>query len=246
MTTTAAIRPTQATKRVPMTGMRKAALAGGAFYLITFAFSIPALGLIDPVLHANYIVGTGADTRVLWGCLFDLINALAGVGSAVALYPVVKRYGESLALGIVASRIYEMAVIMIGVVSLLAVVTLRKDGAAGAAPDSLVMAGRSLVAVRNWTFLVGPAFIAGVNALLLGTLMYRSRLVPRWIPTMGLVAAPFFLAAAVASILSGHVDTTVARAVTTLPIGAWEFSLGSYLVVKGFKPSVATAEGDSA
>ena len=176
MTTTTvqpAATPTTTTTRVPMNSLRKTALVGGAFYLLTFLASIPALFLLGPVLNdPNYIVSSGADTQVTLGAFLDLVNALACIGTAVALFPVVKRQSEALALGFVTTRMFEAAVIVIGVVSLLAVVTLRQPGATGTEADSLVIAGQSLVAVRDWTFLLGPNVMAGLNALLLGTLMY--------------------------------------------------------------------------
>ena len=193
--------------------------------------------------NPDYIVSAGADTSVVWGCLLDVVTALAGVGTAVALFPVVKRQNEALALGFVTTRMLEAAVIMIGVVSLLAVVTLRRDlaGATGAEAATLVTTGKSLVAVRDWTFLFGPTLMAALNALLLGTLMYRSRLVPRIIPTMGLIGAPVLLVATIA-VLFGHIDQGAPMAaLAALPVAAWELSLGVYLVVKGFKPSPITA-----
>ncbi|MEP6816009.1 MAG: DUF4386 domain-containing protein [Marmoricola sp.] len=171
-----------------------------------FAASIPALLLLSPGLdNPDYILGAGSDTRVLWGCFLDVVTALAGIGSAVALFPVVKRQHEALALGFVTSRMFEAAVIVIGVVSLHAVVTLHQDvaGATATDPASLVTTGRSLVAVRNWTFLLGPNLMAAINALLPGTLMYKSGLVPRIIPTMGLVGAPLLLAAVIATLFGG-------------------------------------------
>src|SRR3954462_172672 len=144
--------------------LRKTALVAGVCYLITFVASIPAVFLLDPVLNdPDYIVGPGADTQVLVGGLLDLVNALACIGTAVALFPVVRRQNEAVALGFVTSRVYEAAVIMIGVVSLLAVVTLRRDGAEGADADTLVTVGRGLVAVRDWTFLLGPGLAPGLN-----------------------------------------------------------------------------------
>ena len=231
-----------------MSASRKAAFAGGGFYVLTFLSSLAALPLLDPVLSTpSFILGTGSATTVLWGCFFDMVNALAAVGTTVALYPVIKRYGQSLALGFVTTRIFEMAVIMMGVVSLLAVVTMRKAGAAGSDPDSLVIAGRSLVAIRDWTFLLGPGFICGVNAVLLGTLMYRGRLVPRWIPLTGLIGAPFFIVASVAtSLLAGTPEISVWSKAATAPIFVWELSLGIYLMVKGFNPNAVTAEIDAA
>jgi hypothetical protein len=226
-----------------MGSTRKTALVAGLFYLITFAASIPAVFLLGPVLNnADYIVSSGADTRVLWGCLLDVVNALACIGTAVALFPVVKRQNEATALGFVTARMLEAAVILVGVVSLLAVVTLRQDLAAAPGTDtaSLVSTGRSLIAVRDWTFLLGPSLMPGINALLLGSLMYRSRLVPRLIPVMGLIGAPLLIASATVTLFRGNDPITVLAAIATAPIFLWELSLGVWLVGKGFKPSPIT------
>ena len=243
MTTT--VRPatthTTTTTRVPMSSLRKTALAGGAFYVLTFLASIPAVFLLSPVLNdPNYIVSAGADSRVTFGAFLDLVTALTGIGTAVALFPVVKRQSEALALGFVTTRLFEAAVIVIGVVSLLAVVSLRQPGATGAQADSLVIAGHSLVSVRNWTFLLGPNVMAGLNPLLLGTLLYKSGLVPRVIPTLGLIRAPMILAVTFATMF-GLTEHGSAWWIMAAPIFVWELSLGIYLVVKGFKPSPITA-----
>jgi hypothetical protein len=215
--------------------------ASGIFYLLTFAASFPALFLIGPVLHEhNYILGAGQDTRVLWGCLLDFVNALAGIGSAVALFPVMKRYKESLALGFVTSRTIEAAVIMIGVVSLVAVVTLRQDlaGAQGADSAALATVGRALVEVRNWTFLFGPGTMPAISAVLLGTLLYRSRRVPRFMPVMGLVGAPLLFTANILTVLGHNTQLSGWSAIATAPVALWELSIGLYMTFKGFKPEL--------
>jgi hypothetical protein len=199
-TTVRAVTPA----RVPVDSTRKTALVAGVFYLVTFAASIPALVLLGPVLdHPGYIVGAGPDTGVLLGCFLDVLTALAGVGSAVALYSVVKRQHEGFALGFVTTRLLEAATIVIGVVCLLSIVTLRQNPA-GADRSALVAAGQSLVAIRDWTFLLGPNLMAALNALLLGTLMYRSRLVPRLIPTVGLAGGVLLLADVTAIFFGGY------------------------------------------
>ena len=242
MSTTEHTMKTIPAKRVPMDSLRKTALIGGGLYLITFISSIPAaFFLLAPVLdNPDYIIGSGNDTQVLLGCFLDLINAFACIGTAVALYPVVQRQNGSAALGFVTSRVMEAAIIVIGVVSLLTVVTLRQDlaGTAGADAASLVTTGQSLVATRNWTFLLGPDLMAGINALLLGTLMYRSRLVPRVIPLMGLIGAPLLIAASIAIFFGASSLLLIAA----IPVALWEFSLGVYLVVKGFRSCAITAE----
>lgn len=235
---------TTTARRVPVDWTRKYSFATGLFYLITFAASVPAaFYFITPVLDdPNYIVSSGADTRVVIGCLLDAVNALACVASAVAFYPVARRLHESLALGFVTTRMFEAAVIMVGVVSLLAVVTLRQDagGATGAEQTSLVTTGQALVAVRDYTFQFGPNIMAALNATMIGTILYRSRLVPRILPTMGLLAVLPLLAASVATILGSTEQASVWFAPGGALIFIWELSLGIYLVVKGFRPA-ATA-----
>jgi hypothetical protein len=249
-TTAAATDPTTGARHAPVDWTRKYSLATGIFYLITFAASIPAaFYFLTPVLDdPGYILGSGADTRVVVGCLLDSINALAAVATAVAFYPVGRRLNESLALGFVTTRMFEAAVIMVGVVSLLAVVALRPDaeGATGADQASLLTTGQALVAVRDYTFQFGPNIAAALNAVMIGTILYRSRLVPRIIPTMGLLAVLPLLAAAVATILGLTEQGSVWFAPGGALIFVWELSLGIYLTVKGFKPSPLTVAAPSA
>ncbi|HEV2778986.1 MAG TPA: DUF4386 domain-containing protein [Actinophytocola sp.] len=211
-------------------------------YLITFAASLPALVLLDPVLNdASYIVGPGADTRVILAGVLELFTAAAGVGTAIVLFPVVKRQSEVLALGFVAARTVEAAMIVVNVVAYLAVVTLRQPDATGPDAAVLVTAGRALIAIHDWAVLLGQGTIPAVNALLLGTLIYRSGLVPRVIPALGLAGAPLLLGAVIA-VMFGVFDRFSVWAVIALaPIFVWELSLGLWLAVKGFRPSPVTA-----
>jgi hypothetical protein len=239
MTTTT--RPTRAkttaTKGVPMDSLRKTALVAGLLYVITFV-SIPTLVLYGPVLSdPNYIVGPGPDTPVIIGGILEVIVALAGVGTAVVLYPVVKRQNEAAALGFVGSRTLEGAAIVAGVVSLLSLVTLRQAGAGAGA----LATGQALAASYNWFFLLGQSLMPVVNALLLGSLLYRSRLVPRILPLVGLIGAPILLASDIAVLFGLWDRISAPSGLLALPIALWEFSLGVYLIVKGFKPSPITA-----
>ena len=237
--------PPAATTRPATDPMRQTAFLGGLLYVITFAASIPAaFYFLAPVLdNPDYVLGSGSDARVITGGLLDVVTAIAGIGTAVVLFPVVRRQNRTLALGFVTSRLLEAAIIVIGVVSLLAIVTLRKDfaGAPGADTDSLSTTAASLVAVRDFTFHLGPGFMAAVNALLLGSLMYRSGLVPRVIPVMGLIGAPLLLAAKIATVYGVNDDSTLWSLIALAPIFFWELSLGVYLVVRGFRPSAVAA-----
>ena len=236
MTTT--LRTT--TERVPMDSMRKTALVAGIFYLITF-ISIPTLALYRQVKnHPDWILSSGGHAGVLAGGFLELIVALAGIGTAVTLYPVVKRQNEGVALGFVTARVLEGVMIFTGAISLLSLVTLRQDlGGRPGNTGALVTTAASHVAVYNWTFLLGQSLMPAINALLLGSLMYRSRLVPRIIPTLGLIGAPLLIASVITTLFRVDHQITV-LALGFLPVAAWEFSLGVWLVVKGFKPSPIT------
>ena len=222
---------------------RRTARLAGVFFLIAFVTSIPAAFLLyEPVLkHADYVVGAGADTRVAWGAVLEVFLAIAGIGTAVTLFPILKRQNEGIALGYVAARVLESAMIAVGIVSLMSIVTLRQ-GAAGTDSATLVLAGKSLVAVHSWTFLLGPALVAGLgNGLMLGYLMYRSRLVPRRMALLGLIGGPLVFASGIAVLLGAYTQVSAVSAIATIPEFAWELSLGVYLVVKGFRPSPLTA-----
>src|ERR1700755_1440594 len=230
---------TSATKppatRIPMTSLRKTALVAGIFYLITF-ISIPTLALYGPVKnHRDWILTSGSHTGLLVGAFLEVIVALAGIGTAVTLYPVVKRQNEGVALGFVTARVIEGSMILVGVVSLLSLATLRQDlgGAAVANAAALVTTAASHVAVYNWTFVLGQSLMPGVNALLLGSLLYRSRLVPRIIPLAGLVGAPLLLASVAATIFGLWGQTSPLGVIAAFLVALWEFSLGVWLVVKG-------------
>jgi hypothetical protein len=226
---------------------RKIALVTGVLFIITFIGSIPAqLILYHPLLSdpAKYIGGAGADPRVSLGALLEVITVIANIGTAVVLYPVVKRQNEIIALGYVTSRVLESATIMVGIFSVLSVLTLRQDfaGAGGADAASLVTAGRSLVAVHDATFLLGPGFLAGLgNGVLLGYLMYTSGLVPRGMTLLGLIGGPLVMASGIAVLFGVFKAGAAGQAIATIPEILWELSLGIYLIVKGFKPSPITS-----
>jgi hypothetical protein len=219
---------------------RRIARLAGIFLVITF-ISIPALPLYDHVLNnTDFIVGGGGDARVYLGAFFELITLIGGIGTAVTLYPVLKRQSEGLALGYVTVRVFESTMIAVGIVSLLAVVTLRQDlaGAAGTDNASLILSGRSLVAIHDATFLLGPAFCAGIgNGLILGYLMLRSGLVPRRFARFGVGAGALALLTAILVLFGAYDQVSAVSGILTLPEAAWELSLGIYLIAKGFQPS---------
>jgi hypothetical protein len=230
---------------------RTTAFVTGLLFIITYITSIPALLLFDPVLNdVDYIVSAGADNRLFLGAFLELILIIANIGTAVVLFPILRRQSERFALGFVAARIMESAFIAVGILSVLAVVTLRQDfqGAGGTDAESLVIAGQALVAIKDATFLLGPGFVVGVgNGLILGYLMYRSGLVPRRMAMLGLVGGPLICASGVAVMFGVFEMGSVWQIVATIPEFFWELSLGIWLLVKGFNASaVAPASPEPA
>lgn len=215
-----------------MSPYRRLALAAGVLYLVTIATSIPALALKSPYL-GDPAPGASA-TPALVAALLEVLLALACIATAVVLYPIVRRQSETAALCFVAARTLEGAMVFAGVLALLSVVTIRRDGAAGAGSPAPIDA--ALVALHDWAFLLGPGLIPAVNAVCLGYVLYRSALVPRIIPAIGLAGVPLLVASAAATMFGAIDQVSPVAALAALPIAVWELSLGVWLVVKGFRP----------
>jgi hypothetical protein len=235
---------TEEMRGVPPDPTRRTARLAGVLYLLTFV-SIPTLTLYKPVKDnvGTFILGAGGTTGVMWAALSEIVVGLAGIGTAVVLFPVLKRQSETAALGVVTARLLETSLIFVGVISMLSILTLRNDvaGTAGADPASLGTSGHTLVAVYGWTFLISQSLMPVIVDLLLGYLLYRSGLVPRILPMIAFVGAPLLLASDIAVYFGAYANVSPIALVGALPVGVFEFSLGVYLVVKGFKRSPITA-----
>jgi hypothetical protein len=224
---------------MPTSDKRTARIVGW-FFIGTFVFSIPGWLLYGPLLdHHDYVLGAGHDRQIAFGAFLEILTAVCNIGTAVALYPVARRHNQGVALGYVASRVLESTIIVAGIVSLLSVVTLRQDLAGtGADAGSLTVAGRSLVAFHDWTFLLGPGFCAGIgNGLLLGYVMYTSGLVPRRMALLGLVGGSLAFVAATGVLFGVYEPQSHPQLLLTLPEIAWEAWFGIYLVARGFRPT---------
>lgn len=215
----------------------------GLLFLVTYATSIPAaLSFYVPALSdPAFVLGGGFDRSVSWGAFLELLLIVANIGSALTLYPVLRRRFEVLSLGFVAARVTESVFIAVGIVALLALNTLRLH-AGDADQASLVVAGQSLVAVHDWTFRLGPGFVVGVgNGLILGWMMWKTRLAPRAMSLLGLIGGPALLIAGVAMVFGAIEVGSTAQIIATVPEFFWELSLGIWLLVKGFDPAATAA-----
>jgi hypothetical protein len=215
---------------------QKRARAFGVLYLITFITSIRGGGSYQPVLDdpVGYIAGAGQDNQIFLGALLELLLIIANLGTAVVIFPIVRRQSEELALGYVAARVFECTFILVGILSVLAIVTLRQE-VAGAAEGTVAY---TLAAIKDWTFLLGPGWVVGWgNGLILGYLMYRSGLVPRWMAWLGLIGGPLIIISGTLVLFGVDHPSGPLQGLATIPEFLWELSLGVYCTFKGFRPS---------
>ena len=222
-----------------MSAQRRISVAFGALYLITFATSIPALALFQPVLDdpQGYIAGAGQDNRIYLGVLLELILIIANIGTAVVLIPLLKRQNEILTFSYVAARIMECVFILVGIIAVLAIVSLRQDS-----PDAGVLA-ESLAAIKDWTYKLGPGFVVGIgNGLILGYLMYRSGLMPRGLTWLGMIGGALQSLAGIGVLVDLYDAGGPVQGIATIPEIIWELSLGIYPLIWGFKSSPILAE----
>lgn len=212
---------------------QKRARVFGVLFVLTFATSIPAAILFQPLLAdpAGYIAGGGSDTLIHLAVLLEFLLIIANVGTAVVLYPIARRQNEILAIGFVAARVMESVFIAAGIIFVLGLVSLRQDSPGAA--DLAV----SLGALKDWTFLFGPGLVVPVgNGLILGYLMYTSGLVPRPLALLGLIAGPVLLVESL-GVLFGVWELSGAVALLVAPEFAWELLLGIYAAIWGFRRS---------
>ena len=232
-----------------MQSTQRTARIAGLFFIGTFVFSIPAVLLYNPALkgHHNYILGSGFDARISTGAFLEVLLAICNIATAVVIYPIVKRVNQAVSLGYVASRTVESTIIVMGLISLMSVVTLRHDLAGtGVDPGTLKLAGRSLVAFHEWTFLLGPQFCAGFgNGLLLGYLMYKSQLVPPRMALVGMIGGPLAFFGGVLALFNVLDDPSAGLFVLTIPEIVWEAFIAIYWTFVGFRRSSPLLASDS-
>ncbi|RDV43526.1 DUF4386 domain-containing protein [Leifsonia sp. ku-ls] len=218
-----------------MTPDHRRVFLAGVLFLLTFATSIPGALLYGPVLNdPAFVLGTGPTAPVLAGALLEVGLIVANLGTALVLYPTLRRTSPSLALGYVVARVMESALIAVGILSLLTVVTLRQEGTADGGAGAALVVSQALVALHGWTFLLGPGFVVGLgNGLILGALLYRARLVPRGWAVLGMIAGPLVSLSGVAVLLGAYDQVSPWSALLTLPEVVWELFLGVYLTLRG-------------
>ena len=206
----------------------------GVLYLITFVTSIPALLLYEPALRhpVAFVAGSGNVNGIYLGALLELLLIIANIGTAVVIVPIMRRQFEELSIGYVTARIIESTFILVGIVAMLGIATLQQQ-TAGAAEGTVAY---TLAAIKDWTFLLGPGWIVGLgNGLILGYMMYRTRLVPRRMTWLGLVGGPLIIISGTVVMFGGDHNSGTFQGLATIPEAVWELFLGVYCTIWGFR-----------
>lgn len=222
---------------------RNTARAAGLFYFITWVSSIVGLIMYGPILnHSEYIFDSISRGHIVTGAFLEIICALGNIGTGLALYPIIRRHSESLALGYVVLRTVEASIIMVGVLPLLGLLTLHQDVPSAAGTAGIQSA---LIAMHNFSFILGPSLICGVNTMTLAFLLHRSGLVARFIPLLGLFGGALVFFSGVWQLFGALDQVSKATGLMAIPVFAWEISLASFLFFKGFKPTALAQLGTS-
>jgi hypothetical protein len=226
---------------------QKRARVFGVLYLITFVTSIPALLLYEPALRhpVAFVAGSGNVNKIYLGALLELLLIIANVGTAVVIVPIMRRQFEELSIGYVTARLVESTFILVGIVAMLGIATLQQQ-VAGASEATVAY---TLAALKDWTFLLGPGWVVGWgNGLILGYMMYRTRLVPRPWTWLGLVGGPLIIISGTAVLFAGdHPSNTLhsLQGLATIPEAVWELFLGVYCTIWGFRRDAPILSGSA-
>ena len=225
-----------------MNANRDIAILVGVLYILAAVTAIMGFALYQPILNDPYYIikSSANETQVIWGAFNELILAFSVIGISVMMFPIVNKENESIAIGYVCFRLLEAVLIIIGIISLLSIVTLNHDFGKAIAPNasSYLTSGKLMVTIHNWTFLLGPNLALGPSTLMMSYFLYDSKLVPRLISVLGLIGGFLILTCAVLVMFGVFFQVSVWGAILAIPVFVYEMSLAVWLIVKGFNSSV--------
>lgn len=221
-----------------MKSNRSNAIAAGILFIIAAVAAMTGRILYGPILtDPEYIIkGTAHEAQVLWGAFFEILTAFAVIGTPVALFPVLRKYNQSMAIATVGFRLLEATMIIVGILSLLTIVTLSHQFTNEINPDNIsyLLAGKTLLALQNWTFAFGPNIALGPSTFMTGYLLYRSKLVPRFIFILGMIGGLLISSCGVMIMFGLFTQTSLWGGLLAIPVFVYEMSLAIRLLSRGF------------
>lgn len=216
----------------------------GVLFILAAVTAIIGLALYGPILSGDYLInGAEHANQVILGAIMELVLVVSAVGTATLMFPILKKYNETIALWHVCFRFLEAIVITIGIISVLALLTLSREFVAGGAldPASYQATGTVLLAFHDWTFLLGPNFMLGLNTIMYSYILYKTKLVPKFIPILGMTGAILIFSCALLVMFGAFEQVSVWGGLLALPVFANEMILAGWLIVKGFNETALTS-----
>ena len=224
-----------------MNSNKKSAKIVGVLFILAAVTAVIGLLLYDPILNGpDYLIkGSEHANQVILGAVFELILVVSAIGTSTTMFPFLRKYNETIALWHVCFRFLEAVIITIGVISVLSLLTLSREFVASGATDttSFLASGILLKAVHDWTFLLGPNLMLGINTIMYSYIFYKSRLVPRFISILGMTGATLVFAAGLLEMFGVFSQVSVWGGILSLPVAANEMILAVWLIFKGFNES---------
>jgi hypothetical protein len=224
-----------------MKSNQKAAKIVGVLFILAAVSAVAGVMLYDPILNgSDYLInGSKHANQVILGALMELILVVSAVGTATTMFPILRRYNETIALWHVCFRFLEAIVITVGVISVLSLLTLSQEFVAAGAPDvaAFQTSGTVLKDIHEWTFMLGPNFMLGINTMMYSYIFYKTKLVPRFIPILGMTGATLVFICALLVMFDVIEQVSVWGGLLALPVAANEMILAVWLIMKGFNSS---------
>ncbi|MEW9053034.1 MAG: DUF4386 domain-containing protein [Neobacillus sp.] len=221
-----------------MNSNKKTSKIVGILFILAAVTAVIGLNLYDPILNGPDYLRKGSEhaNQVIVGAVMELILVVSVVGTATAMFPLLRKYNETIALWHVCFRFLEAIIITVGVISVLSLLTLSQEFVAAGAPDpsSYHSSGIILKAIHDWTFLLGPLFMLGINTVMYSYIFYKTRLVPRFISLLGMTGALSVFVCSFFVMFGIFPQISFWGAILAVPVAAYEMILAVWLIVKGF------------
>jgi hypothetical protein len=222
-----------------MNAKRKSAFRIGALFIIAAVTSIIGLNLYNPILQdSNFIIKSpSSGNQIFWGAFMEIILVFSVIGTSVTFYPVLKKHNESLAIAAVCFRVIEAVIITLGIISLLAIISLNNEYISEGESQSstYLIIGKLMVSIHNWTFLFGPNIALGPSTFMTSYILYKNNLVPKFIAILGLIGGPMICMSGIFVMFGLFSQLSIWGLITAIPVFFYEMSLAIRLIVKGFK-----------
>ncbi len=230
--------------REPVVRSKQRSTITGLFFILATLTAIVGAKLYDPILTTpDYLInGARYSSQIVMGAVFELVLAIANIGTGIMLFSFLKHYNESLGLAYLVFRLLEVVFILIGVISVLSLLSLSYSFADvnSGNGNTYYLIGTSLKSIHSWTVLLGPHFMLGVNTFVYSLAFYKSGLVPKRLAFLGIFGAILIFTAALLLMFSAIPMLSGAHILLTIPVASYEMVLAAWLIVRGFNVDEVT------